>query len=235
MIRVMTIIMNSEIKKIIERLVNKDKNKTLEVEHLLELLHTNNNDLVQPLIELKQNCNWGQTNNELIIPFGTWTDIICEYLENGYSRLTSIGKFKNELFPFVIGVLEELKTKESFDSLCTILTSLDLNSEEDLPFVLKTISTINFVTSFKGSPDVETRQAKLATDYIVATISKLLASAVVNEKDIANCILSLRGIGNVDTIEFIRKLSPLIGEEYVGINKLTINSIQKRLKQNSIT
>ena len=134
--------MNSDLNKIIANLAKKDKKNNLEVEHLLKLMHLDNKKLIHPLIELKQKHEWREINNEFIIPLGTWADIVCVYLEYGYSGLINICKSKNELFPFAINALEELKTKESFNALYEILTFLDVNEEFDLPFILQTISTI---------------------------------------------------------------------------------------------
>lgn len=222
-----------DIKKIINKLVSSSKNETIEVEDLLKLVHINNKNLIQPLLELKNNYNWQETNTELTLPLGTWVNIICEYLNNGYSGLVKISKSNKEMLPFALGVFEELRTKDSIYSLYDLLTSFNLNNEDDHLSILEIVSTINLVMSFKTRPNIEETKVALIAAHIKTIILKLLESKNYNENNVSLCVLSLRGLGNSETIDFIKKIPPFKKQENLDVIKMTLNSIKKRI--NNIT
>ena len=227
---------NIQLRKLFQKLEEMDDNNTLEVEHLLKLVHTGNSDFVKPLQALKKNHNWLSVKGNLVvnddtrlIAFGTWTDIICEYLVKGINGLVECALKKDEFFSFTISVLEELKGIESFNALSTILLSCTLPQDEG--FIMNIINATNMVASFKNPPKIDNSTTALKTSLCIQETIEYFSNAQPKQNEkIALCLLSLRGIGDESTIKFIQKLSPIVEPKYyAGTEKIVIRAIKKRL------
>jgi hypothetical protein len=228
----------TDIHPLIELIRKKDKVNKLEVEHLLPLVHTNDNTLINALQGLKTSLKWHNiehdqptSNSDLIVPLGTWADIICEYLKSGIERLVSIGQQKNRYSDFAIAVLEELKTPQSFDGLVKILLDCDYNLGVHLHTFFKTVNAINILASFKQRPDLDEPSCSKAAQYLLGFLSSTNNRPQVDSSKNSCCVLALRGIGSGNTANKLKELrySNIIDPSML---ELTIKAIEKRMSKN---
>jgi hypothetical protein len=93
---------------------------TLEVEHLLKEASHPNEALAAALDELSAELQWPVVgtcaNGNLLVPLATWAKVVSTYCRDGFHGLMLLSD-EPSLAGFVIGMLEELKTKEAFDTL----------------------------------------------------------------------------------------------------------------------
>jgi hypothetical protein len=221
--------------QIISFLRNKAKKNNIEVEDLFVLIHLNDKSIIDEIQAISKKYNWAIVENcdilgtgkILEIPFATWVNHICSYLQNGIPALLEVGLKSQNEWNFAIAILEEIKTSESFTALFTILKFS--NPSTDYDKLIDTIGAMNMIVSFKNKP-ILTRSLEIeATNYLLSLI-EIFRNENAHEKYIANCLYALRGIGDETTINKINKM-PLITEyAYKGAEKLTIRSIRKRLK-----
>ena len=75
--------MTEAVAKHIKKLHQLEKKGNLEVEDLLRILKTPNKEYITPLREMVAQYDWQPLNDELIVPFASWVEAICIYLEEG--------------------------------------------------------------------------------------------------------------------------------------------------------
>lgn len=219
---------------ILQKIYRKIKSNNIEVEDLFEILHKGGRKSVDFLTYVKTEYNWADISDNLIlsngnrrIPFATWADIICLYLEKGISALI-IEAEKSNRWEFAIDILEEIKTEESFDALNALLTLQEPVKDERK--VLKIIAAMNFA-SFKDAPNINKILADKTNNKILTVLDFYSKNFLKNNSKIAACLYSLRGIGDESTIEYIKSLPLIKDKRYFGLEKLVINSIKKRIKK----
>ena len=112
--------MTEAVAKYIKKLHQLEKKGNLEVEDLLKILKTPNKEYITPLREMVAQYDWQPLNDELIVPFASWVDAICIYLQEGTKGLSkALYKTKN-FFHIIFGVLEGLPTEESLPAFLEI-------------------------------------------------------------------------------------------------------------------
>ena len=112
--------MTEAVAKHIKKLHQLEKKGNLEVEDLLKILKTPNKEYITPLREMVAQYDWQPLNDELIVPFASWVDALCIYLEEGVQGLVkSIHKTK-DFFSIIFGVLKGLPTEESLPAFLEI-------------------------------------------------------------------------------------------------------------------
>ena len=128
--------MTEAVAKYIKKLHQLEKKGDLEVEDLLKILKTPNKEYITPLREMVAQYDWQPLNDELIVPFASWVDALCIYIEEGTQGLVkSIHKTK-DFFSIVFGVLEELPTEESLPAFLEIAQTFpDKITDEQEDFV----------------------------------------------------------------------------------------------------
>ena len=144
--------MTEAVAKYIKKLHQLEKKGDLEVEDLLKILKTPNKEYITPLQEMVVQYHWQPLNDELIVPFASWVDALCIYLEEGVQGLVkSIHKTK-DFFSIVFGVLEELPTEESLPAFLEIAQNFSAKITDDQQdFVQKyTYSLCNISHQLKG-------------------------------------------------------------------------------------
>ena len=105
--------MTEVVGKHIKKLHRLEKKEELEVEHLLKILKTPSKEYIVPLQEMVALYDWQPMNDELIMPFAAWEDVICIYLEEGTQGLIKAIHKPKDFFLIGFGVVEELPTDEA--------------------------------------------------------------------------------------------------------------------------
>ena len=212
---------------IIKKLEKLEMSNSLEVEHILALVHKADKLIIPQLKELSEKNNWSEINDELIIPFATWVEIICEYLSEGIHKIISLAMEKNNYSHFAIAVLEELKTIESVNGLSRVLSSCNLSVEKDYKIAIKILSSINLKLSFNNSIHLPLHEKEQLRKLIELKLMQIEASEFKTVSDVVICLCALRGVGNEETIAMIKKRTPMEDTIYKGLEKKIIKFIKK--------
>ena len=217
--------MTEAVAKHIKKLHLLEKKGDLEVEDLLKILKTPNKEYITPLREMAAQYDWQPLNDELIVPFASWVDALCIYLEQGTQGLVKAIHKTKDFFSIVFGVLEELPTEESLPAFLEIAqTFLPHISDEQKDFVQKyTYSLCNISHQLKGE--------KVSQDLheVFVPILKQIISFAQSKKDevlMCSAAVCFQAFGNESDIPYLKALS--FTEAYY---KNTGKTIAKRIEK----
>ena len=125
--------MTEAVAKHIKKVHLLEKKGNLEVEDLLKILKTPNKEYITPLREMVAQYDWQPLNDELIVPFASWVDALCIYLEEGVQGLVKAIHKTKDFFSIVLGVLKGLPTEESLPAFLEIAQnfSVKITTEQE--------------------------------------------------------------------------------------------------------
>ena len=217
--------MTEAVAKHIKKLHQLEKKGNLEVEHLLKILKTPNKEYITPLREMVAQYHWQPLNDELIVPFASWVDALCIYLEEGVQGLVkSIHKTK-DFFSIVFGVLEELPTEEALPAFLEIAQTFSTNiTDDEQDFAQKyAYSLCNISHQLKGE--------KVNKDHhnTFVPILKQIISFAQSKKDemlMCSAAVCFQAFGDKSDIPYLKALS--FTEAYY---KNTGKTIAKRIEK----
>jgi hypothetical protein len=101
-----------------------------------------------------------------------------------------------EYAPFVVGILENVKTP---DAVSTLL-SLTLRFSESAHSI---VSALNLILSFKPVPALPLELGRDVRTFLHAQIN-----AATSDSDRATAILALRGVGDQTSLDFLERQPP---------------------------
>ena len=218
--------MTEAVAKHIKKLHQLEKKGNLEVEHLLKILKTPNKEYITPLQEMVAQYHWQPLNDELIVPFASWVDALCIYLEQGTQGLVKAIHKTKDFFSIVFGVLEELPTEESLPAFLEIAqTFLPHISDEQKDFVQKyTYSLCNISHQLKGE--------KVSQDLheVFVPILKQIISFAQSKKDevlMCSAAVCFQAFGNESDIPYLKAL-PFTEAYYKNTGKTIAKRIEKK-------
>ena len=217
--------MTEAVAKHIKKLHQLEKKGNLEVEHLLKILKTPNKEYIIPLREMVAQYHWQPLNDELIVPFASWVDALCIYLEEGVQGLVkSIHKTK-DFFSIVFGMLEELPTEESLPAFLEITQTFSTNiTDEQQDFVQKyAYSLCNISHQLKrGNVSKDHHEA------FVPVLKKIISFAQSKKDEVLMCSATVcfQAFGDKSDIPYLKALS--FTEAYY---KNTGKTIAKRIEK----
>ena len=218
--------MTEAIAKYIKKLHQLEKKGDLEVEDLLKILKTPNKEYITPLREMVAQYHWQPQNDELIVPFASWVDALCIYLEEGTQGLVKAIHKTKDFFSIVFGVLEELPTEESLPAFLEIAqTFSDKITDEQEDFVQKyTYSLCNISHQLKGE--------KVSQDLheVFVPILKQIISFAQSKKDevlMCSAAVCFQAFGNESDIPYLKAL-PFTEAYYKNTGKTIAKRIEKK-------
>jgi len=217
--------MTEAVAKYIKKLHQLEKKGNLEVEDLLKILKTPNKEYITPLREMVAQYHWQPLNDELIVPFASWVDALCIYLEEGVQGLVkSIHKTK-DFFSIVFGVLEELPTEEALPAFLEIAQTFSTNiTDEQQDFVQKyAYSLCNISHQLKGE-----NVSKDHHDTFVPILKQIISFAQSKKDEVLMCSATVcfQAFGDKSDIPYLKALS--FTEAYY---KNTGKTIAKRIEK----
>lgn len=217
--------MTEAVAKHIKKLHQLEKKGNLEVEDLLKILKTPNKEYITPLQEMVAQYHWQPINHELIVPFASWVDALCIYLEERVQGLVkSIHKTK-DFFHIVFGVLEELPTEESLPAFLEIAQTFSTNiTDEQQDFVQKyAYSLCNISHQLKGE-----KVNKDHHEVFVPILKKIISFAQSKKDEVLMCSAAVcfQAFGDKSDIPYLKALS--FTEAYY---KNTGKTIAKRIEK----
>lgn len=218
--------MTEAVEKHIKKLHQFEKKGNLEVEDLLKILKTPNKEYITPLREMVAQYHWQPINDELIVPFASWVDAICIYLEEGTQGLVKAIHKTKDFFSIVFGVLEELPTEESLPAFLEIAqTFSDKITDEQEDFVkeytYKLCDISHRLKSEKVNKDLH---------EAFVPILKQIISFVQSKKDevlMCSAAVCFQAFGNESDIPYLKAL-PFTEAYYKNTGKTIAKRIEKK-------
>ncbi len=218
--------MTEAVAKYIKKLHQLEKKGNLEVEHLLKILKIPNKEYITPLQEMVAQYHWQPLNDELIVPFASWVDAICIYLEEGAQGLVKAIYKTKDFFHIVFGVLEELPTEESLPAFLEIAqTFLPYITNDQQDFVQKyTYSLCNISHQLKGE------NASQDLHEVFVPILKQIISFAQSKKDevlMCSAAVCFQAFGDKSDIPYLKAL-PFTEAYYKNTGKTIAKRIEKK-------
>ena len=218
--------MTEAVVKHIKKLHQLEKKGNLEVEDLLKILKTPNKEYITPLQEMVAQYHWQPLNDELIVPFASWVDAICIYLEEGAQGLVKAIYKTKDFFHIVFGVLEELPTEESLPAFLEIAqTFLPYITNDQQDFVQKyTYSLCNISHQLKGE------NASQDLHEVFVPILKQIISFAQSKKDevlMCSAAVCFQAFGDKSDIPYLKAL-PFTEAYYKNTGKTIAKRIEKK-------
>ena len=217
--------MTEAVEKHIKKLHQLEKKGNLEVEHLLKILKTPNKEYITPLREMVAQYHWQPINDALIIPFASWVDALCIYLEEGTQGLVKAIHKTKDFFSIVFGVLEELPTEEALPAFLEIAQTFSTNiTDEQEDFVQKyTYSLCNISHQLKGE-----NASQDLHEAFVPILKQIISFAQSKKDEVLMCSAAVcfQAFGDKNDIPYLKALS--FTEAYY---KNTGKTIAKRIEK----
>ena len=218
--------MTEAVAKHIKKLHQLEKKGHLEVEHLLKILKTPNKEYITPLQEMVAQYHWQPLNDELIVPFASWVDALCIYLEEGVQGLVkSIHKTK-DFFSIVLGVLKGLPTEESLPALLEIAQNFSAKiTDEQEDFVKEYTYELCDISQQLKSEKVN----KDLHEAFVPILKQIISFAQSKKDEVLMCSAAVcfQAFGNKSDIPYLKAL-PFTEDYYKSTGKTIAKRIEKK-------
>ena len=218
--------MTEAVAKHIKKLHQLEKKGNLEVEDLLKILKTPNKEYITPLREMVAQYDWQPLNDELIVPFASWVDALCIYLEEGVQGLVkSIHKTK-DFFSIVLGVLKGLPTEESLPALLEIAQNFSAKiTDEQEDFVKEYTYSLCDISHQLKSEKVNKDLHEAFVPILKQTIS--FAQSKKDEVLMCSAAVCFQAFGNKSDIPYLKAL-PFTEDYYKSTGKTIAKRIEKK-------
>ena len=217
--------MTEAVAKHIKKLHQLEKKGNLEVEDLLKILKTPNKEYITPLREMVTQYHWQPLNDELIVPFASWVDALCIYLEEGAQGLVKAIHKTKDFFSIVFGVLKELPTEEALPAFLEIAQTFSAKiTDEQEDFVKEyTYELCNISHQLKGE-----KLSKDLHEAFVPILKQIISFAQSKKDEVLMCSAAVcfQAFGDKSDIEYLKKL--LFTQDYY---KNTGKTIAKKIEK----
>ena len=218
--------MTKAVAKHIKKLHQLEKKGDLEVEDLLKILKTPNKEYITPLREMAAQYDWQPLNDELIVPFASWVDAICIYLEEGTKGLSKALYKTKDFFHIVFEVLEELPTDEALPAFLEIAqTFSDKITDEQEDFVKEYTYKLCDISHRLKSEKVN----KDLHDTFVPILKQIISFAQSKKDEVLMCSAAVcfQAFGNESDIPYLKAL-PFTEAYYKNTGKTIAKRIEKK-------
>ena len=218
--------MTEAVAKHIKKLHLLEKKGDLEVEDLLKILKTPNKEYITPLREMAAQYDWQPLNDELIVPFASWVDALCIYLEQGTQGLVKAIHKTKDFFSIVFGVLEELPTEESLPAFLEIAqTFSDKITDEQEDFVKEYTYKLCDISHRLKSEKVN----KDLHEAFVPILKQIISFAQSKKDEALMCSAAVcfQAFGDKSDIPYLKALS-FIDAYYKNTGKTIAKRIEKK-------
>ena len=220
--------MTEAVAKHIKKLHQLEKKGNLEVEHLLKILKTPNKEYITPLREMVAQYDWQPLNDELIVPFASWVDALCIYLEEGTQGLVKAIDKPKEFFLIVFGVLEELPIDEALPAFLNIAETFSAGiTDEQEFFVQKYVYPLCEIShQLKGE-----KMSKDLHEAFVPILKQIISFAQTkkNETIMCSAAVCFQAFGDKSDIPYLKAL-PFTEAYYKNTGKTIAKRIEKKFQ-----
>ena len=218
--------MTEAVAKHIKKLHLLEKKGNLEVEDLLKILKTPNKEYITPLREMVAQYDWQPLNDELIVPFASWVDALCIYLEEGVQGLVkSIHKTK-DFFSIVLGVLKGLPTEEALPAFLEIAQNFSAKiTDEQEDFVKEYTYSLCDISHQLKSEKVN----KDLHEAFVPILKQIISFGQSKKDEVLMCSAAVcfQAFGDKSDIPYLKAL-PFTEDYYKSTGKTIAKRIEKK-------
>ena len=169
--------------------------------------------------------DWHPLNDELIVPFASWVDALCIYLEEGGQGLVKAIHKTKDFFSIVFGVLKELPTEEALPAFLEIAQTFSAKITDEQEFFVQkyAYSLCNISHQLKGE-----KVNKDHHDTFVPILKQIISFAQTkkNETIMCSATVCFQAFGDKSDIPYLKALS--FTEAYY---KNTGKTIAKRIEK----
>ena len=218
--------MTEAVAKHIKKLHQLEKKGNLEVEHLLKILKTPNKDYITPLQEMVAQYHWQPINDELIVPFASWVEVICIYLEEGTKGLSKAIYKTKDFFHIVFGVLKGLPTEESLPAFLEIAQTFSAKiTDEQQDFVKEYTYELCDISHQLKSEKVN----KDLHEAFVPILKQIISFGQSKKDEMLMCSAAVcfQAFGNKSDIPYLKAL-PFTEDYYKSTGKTIAKRIEKK-------
>ena len=218
--------MTEAVEKHIKKLHQLEKKGNLEVEDLLKILKTPNKEYITPLQEMVAQYHWQPLNDELIVPFASWVDALCIYLEEGAQGLVKAIHKTKDFFSIVFGVLKELPTEEALPAFLEIAQTFSTKiTDEQEDFVKEYTYSLCDISHQLKSEKVN----KDLHEAFVPILKQIISFAQSKKDEVLMCSAAVcfQAFGDKSDIPYLEALS-FIDAYYKNTGKTIAKRIEKK-------
>ena len=218
--------MTEAVAKHIKKLHQLEKKGNLEVEDLLKILKTPNKEYITPLREMVAQYHWQPLNDELIVPFASWVDALCIYLEEGVQGLVKAIHKTKDFFSIVFGVLKELPTEEALPAFLEIAQNFSAKiTDEQEDFVKEYTYSLCDISHQLKSEKVN----KDLHEAFVPILKQIISFAQSKKDEILMCSAAVcfQAFGDKSDIPYLKAL-PFTEDYYKSTGKTIAKRIEKK-------
>lgn len=174
---------------------------TLEVEHLLRAAREGSSSLADELDAVATAMGWSLTSSYPEVPWARWTQAIGIYCREGHAGLIAAA-VDPIVLPFVVGLLEELKSPEALQSLATIAISQRDRLLDDTVLASRVIAALNLAGGSAMELPIPERFA--VRDFLHDALE-----SVVTDQGRGVILCALRYFGDDTSLPIIAACPPL--------------------------
>jgi len=218
--------MTEAVAKYIKKLHQLEKKGDLEVEDLLKILKTRNKEYITPLQEMVAQYHWQPQNDELIVPFASWVDALCIYLEEGVQGLVKAIHKTKDFFSIIFGVLKGLPTEESLPAFLEIAQNFSAKiTDKQEDFVKEyTYELCDISHQLKGE-----KVNKDHHDTFIPILKQIISFAQFKKDEVLMCSAAVcfQAFGNKSDIPYLKAL-PFTEAYYKNTGKTIAKRIEKK-------
>ena len=218
--------MTEAVAKHIKKLHQLEKKGDLEVEYLLKILKTPNKEYITPLREMVAQYHWQPLNDELIVPFASWVDALCIYLEEGAQGLVKAIHKTKDFFSIVFGVLKELPTEEALPVFLEIAQTFSTKiTDEQEDFVKEYTYSLCDISYQLKSEKVN----KDLHEAFVPILKQIISFAQSKKDEVLMCSATVcfQAFGDKSDIPYLKAL-PFTEAYYKNTGKTSAKRIEKK-------
>ena len=218
--------MTEAVAKHIKKLHQLEKKGHLEVEDLLKIVKAPNKEYITPLREMVAQYHWQPLNDELIIPFASWVEALCIYLEEGTKGLSKALYKTKDFFHIVFEVLEELPTDEALPAFLEIAqTFSDKITDEQEDFVKEYTYSLCDISHQLKSEKVN----KDLHEAFVPILKQIISFGQSKKDEVLMCSAAVcfQAFGNESDIPYLKAL-PFTEAYYKSTGKTIAKRIEKK-------
>lgn len=209
----------------------KARDGSLEVEDLLQAAIERQPGLSEELHRLSVMHSWRaqglQPDGTRVVPFAKWAEVASAYASEEFAGLREIAR-NPENIPFVLGLIEEIKTNESVSFVLEISGQNLAKPPQSGALAFRIASAFNLLLSFKHAAPISTTQARNIQDYLFT-----LYPYAKSEADRAVVLLALRGVGDHEAIRFVESIQGL-RDPWADTKESVLRAVRKRVKTNAL-
>lgn len=199
---------------------------SLEVDHLLREARLGTPGLGQLLLQLSEQLGWPHAelapDGTREVPLAAWARVVAAYSNAGFPGMRDLA-LDSTLAPFVIGVVEELKTVEALAFLLEVFAVNLAQPERDIQLFIRLATAVNLMLSFKSAPPMREEQSELVQLFLFR-----LHSLARNHAEAALALLALSGVGSADAAAFVQA-SPRLAPPWANVQSTVLRAIRKRV------